>query len=186
MTRPAEDMPVPRDPAVKSSHHPFHAGNQREQKRDRKALRSAPEFARSPCGFGREPRIDVHAVSLADGSVRSWDLPPMMCFHAIQAYERRDEIVNERRRYEERFRAPLYVEHRTLDITSAAVTDQSGAAIPGCALALTDPATGAARKTTSDAQGDFSFLQLPVGTYTITGTKDGFKTLSQRNVGASV
>ena len=37
----------------------------------------------------------LHAVSLADGSVRSWDLPAMMCFHAIQAYERRDGIVVE-------------------------------------------------------------------------------------------
>jgi carotenoid cleavage dioxygenase-like enzyme len=37
----------------------------------------------------------LHAVSLADGSVRSWELPPMMCFHAIQAYDRRDEIVVE-------------------------------------------------------------------------------------------
>ena len=37
----------------------------------------------------------LHVVSLADGSVRTWDVPPMMCFHAIQAYERRDEIVAE-------------------------------------------------------------------------------------------
>jgi beta,beta-carotene 9',10'-dioxygenase len=37
----------------------------------------------------------LHAVSLADGGVRSWELPPMMCFHAIQAYDRRDEIVAE-------------------------------------------------------------------------------------------
>lgn len=37
----------------------------------------------------------LHAVSLADGSVRTWDLPAMMCFHAIQAYELGDEIVAE-------------------------------------------------------------------------------------------
>lgn len=37
----------------------------------------------------------LHSVSLADGSVKSWDLPAMMCFHAIQAYERGDEIVAE-------------------------------------------------------------------------------------------
>jgi beta,beta-carotene 9',10'-dioxygenase len=37
----------------------------------------------------------LHAVSLADGSVRSWELPAMMCFHAIQAYEHGDEIVAE-------------------------------------------------------------------------------------------
>jgi beta,beta-carotene 9',10'-dioxygenase len=43
----------------------------------------------------------LHAVSLADGSVRSWDLPAMMCFHAIQAYELRDEIVVELCIYED-------------------------------------------------------------------------------------
>ena len=37
----------------------------------------------------------LHAVSLDDGSVKSWDLPAMMCFHAIQAYERGDELVAE-------------------------------------------------------------------------------------------
>jgi hypothetical protein len=66
------------------------------------------------------------------------------------------------------------------------VTDPSGAAVPGSALTLTEQATGAKRKTTSDAQGDFSFLQLPVGTYTITGTKEGFKTLSVRDVVVNV
>jgi len=51
---------------------------------------------------------------------------------------------------------------------SGTVTDQSGAAVPDCALTLTDQATGAVRKTTSQAQGNFSFLQLPVGSYTLT------------------
>jgi hypothetical protein len=62
------------------------------------------------------------------------------------------------------------------------VTDQSDAVIPGCAIKLTDQATGAGRKTTSNAQGVFSFLQVPVGTYTITASKDGFKTLSQKDL----
>lgn len=37
----------------------------------------------------------LHAVSLADGSVHSWDIPAMVSFHAIQAYEQADEIVLE-------------------------------------------------------------------------------------------
>jgi carotenoid cleavage dioxygenase-like enzyme len=37
----------------------------------------------------------LHAVSLTDGSVRSWDLPAMLSFHAIQAYEQADELVAE-------------------------------------------------------------------------------------------
>src|SRR5262249_12042855 len=41
---------------------------------------------------------------------------------------------------------------------------------------------GAVRKGTSDAQGNFNFLQVAVGTYTLSGTKDGFKTVSQKGV----
>lgn len=37
----------------------------------------------------------LHAVSLADGSVQSWDIAPMMCFHAIQAWEEGDELALE-------------------------------------------------------------------------------------------
>jgi len=66
------------------------------------------------------------------------------------------------------------------------VTDQSGAAIPGSALTLTDQATGTERKTTSDVQGSFSFLQLTVGTYTLTTTKDGFKTVTQKDLAVHV
>jgi len=74
-----------------------------------------------------------------------------------------------------------FAQTNTGDI-SGTVTDQSSAMLPGCALTLTDQATGAERKATSDAQGNFKFLQVPVGTYTITGTKDGFKTVSQKDV----
>lgn len=37
----------------------------------------------------------LHAVSLDDGRVTSWSVPSMMCFHAVQAYERGDELVVE-------------------------------------------------------------------------------------------
>lgn len=37
----------------------------------------------------------LHAVGLDDGRVTSWAIPPMMCFHALQAYERGEEIVAE-------------------------------------------------------------------------------------------
>jgi hypothetical protein len=75
---------------------------------------------------------------------------------------------------------------RTTGDISGTVTDQSGAAVPGCALTLSEQATGAVRKTTSDAQGDFSFLQLPVGTYKLTATKAGFKIAEQRDVSVHV
>jgi len=35
----------------------------------------------------------IHAISLADGSVRRWDIAPMMCFHAVQAHEDGADLV---------------------------------------------------------------------------------------------
>ena len=77
---------------------------------------------------------------------------------------------------------PLSFGQQTTGDIHGTVTDPSGAAVPGSALTLTDQANGAARKGTSDAQGGFSFLQVPVGTYTITATKEGFKRVSQKDV----
>src|SRR6266403_1143371 len=77
---------------------------------------------------------------------------------------------------------PLSFAQKTTGDIDGTVTDQSGAMLPGCALTLTDQATGAVRKTTSNAQGSFSFLTLPVGNYTINATKEGFKALTQKNV----
>src|ERR1700684_618432 len=77
---------------------------------------------------------------------------------------------------------PLSFAQKTTGDIDGTITDQSGAAVPSCALTLTDQATGAVRKTTSNAQGSFSFLQVSVGTYTISATKQGFKALSQKDV----
>src|SRR5437879_10907577 len=77
---------------------------------------------------------------------------------------------------------PLSFAQKTTGDIRGTVTDQSGAAVPGSALTLTDQATGSVRKTTSNGQGDFSFLELPVSTYTISVTKEGFKTVSQKNL----
>jgi carotenoid cleavage dioxygenase-like enzyme len=35
----------------------------------------------------------LHAVDLADGRVRSWDAPPLLLFHGVQAYEQGNDIV---------------------------------------------------------------------------------------------
>jgi len=77
---------------------------------------------------------------------------------------------------------PFSFAQKTTGDIDGTVTDQSGAVLPGCALTLTNQATGAVRNTTSNAQGNFSFLNLPVGTYTISATKEGFKALSQKDV----
>jgi beta,beta-carotene 9',10'-dioxygenase len=35
----------------------------------------------------------IHAISLADGATRRWEIPPIMAFHAAQAYEDGDDLV---------------------------------------------------------------------------------------------
>ena len=55
---------------------------------------------------------------------------------------------------------PFSFAQKTTGDIDGTVTDQSGAVLPGCALTLTNQATGAVRKTTSNTQGNFSFLQL--------------------------
>src|SRR6202162_2349923 len=81
---------------------------------------------------------------------------------------------------------PLSFAQKTTGDIDGTVTDQSGAMLPGAALTLTDQANGGVRKSTSNAQGNFSFLNLPVGTYTISATKEGFKALSQKDVAVHV
>jgi hypothetical protein len=81
---------------------------------------------------------------------------------------------------------PFSFAQKTTGDIDGTVIDQSGAAVPGCVLTLTDQATGAVRKTTSTAQGNFTFLELAVGTYTLTTTKDGFKTVSQKDLAVHV
>src|SRR6266481_3834392 len=77
---------------------------------------------------------------------------------------------------------PFSFAQKTTGDIDGTVIDQSGAMLPGCALTLTNQATAAVRKTTSNAQGNYSFLNLPVGTYTISATKEGFKALSLKDV----
>ncbi|HKV29215.1 MAG TPA: carboxypeptidase-like regulatory domain-containing protein, partial [Candidatus Acidoferrales bacterium] len=62
------------------------------------------------------------------------------------------------------------------------VTDQSGAAVPGVDLKATNTQTGIIFTTTSDADGLYTFLVVPVGTYTVVAEKSGFATITQENV----
>src|SRR3984957_10624397 len=56
------------------------------------------------------------------------------------------------------------------------VQDAQGAAVPGATVKLLSPATGQERTDSSDANGQFNFPQLPLGTFRVTVTKEGFRT----------
>ena len=65
---------------------------------------------------------------------------------------------------------------------SGSVHDPSGAVVPGASVAVSDASKGFNRSTTSDGQGNYQFLLLPPGTYTVTATSPGFAKLTSGNV----
>ena len=57
-----------------------------------------------------------------------------------------------------------------------AVTDASGATVPGANVKATNVATGVSTNTASDSSGNYNFPDLPPAAYTITVDAAGFKT----------
>ena len=58
------------------------------------------------------------------------------------------------------------------------VTDQTGAAVPGAKLALTQQETGFTYNSVSNETGGFAFPGLNIGTYTLKATAKGFQAYS--------
>jgi hypothetical protein len=56
------------------------------------------------------------------------------------------------------------------------VRDAQGAVIAGAAVQLSAPATGLERSTTTDPEGYFNFPELPLGSYDLKISKEGFQT----------
>ena len=59
------------------------------------------------------------------------------------------------------------------------VTDPSGAVIPGATVHLTNAVSGLDRTTTTDATGQFSFVNVPFNPYEINVSANGFSAISQ-------
>jgi hypothetical protein len=62
------------------------------------------------------------------------------------------------------------------------VTDPSGGAIAGATVVLESAESKAARTVVTDAQGEYSFLLLSPGTYTVTVTANGFARYEQKGL----
>ncbi len=58
---------------------------------------------------------------------------------------------------------------------SGTVTDSTGAFIPGAMVVVTNQGTGVSHTVTTDSVGFYSAESIPVGAYTVTTSKDGFK-----------
>ena len=66
------------------------------------------------------------------------------------------------------------------------VTDASGAAVPNANVQLKNPATNETLTGKTNSAGDFSFPELPVGTYTLVVSAPGFTAQSLDNIAIEV
>jgi hypothetical protein len=57
------------------------------------------------------------------------------------------------------------------------ITDSTGAVIPEVHVTVTNTATQIARDATTDHDGFYQVLALPIGNYKVTATRDGFRTV---------
>src|SRR5262249_12185611 len=55
------------------------------------------------------------------------------------------------------------------------VTDPSGAAVSGATVTLVDPSTSVSRSTTANDDGQYTFANVPPGSYMLSATRTGFR-----------
>ncbi len=66
------------------------------------------------------------------------------------------------------------------------VKDQSGAVVANATVSVASPALlGSGQKATTDSAGAYRFSQLPIGTYTLTVTAQGFRSYKQSGIDLS-
>jgi hypothetical protein len=63
---------------------------------------------------------------------------------------------------------------QTLGGITGTITDTSGSAVPDTNVTAVQDSTGLTRTATSNSSGTYAFVNLPIGTYTLTYTRDGF------------
>jgi hypothetical protein len=66
------------------------------------------------------------------------------------------------------------------------VTDPSGAAVPGAKVTARNVATGRTQSTLATSSGDYTIVQLPVGIYSVTVEKTGFRSSVANQVTVAV
>lgn len=66
------------------------------------------------------------------------------------------------------------------------ITDGQGAAVAGAVVTATNTATGITRSVQSDVDGRYSLASLPVGTYDIVVTADGYRDVEARGIAVQV
>jgi hypothetical protein len=74
----------------------------------------------------------------------------------------------------------------TTGVIEGTVLDATGAALPGAAVSLKNTATNYEQNVTTDSQGRFRVLSLPLGPYRVTVTLSGFATLVRDGITLAV
>ncbi len=69
---------------------------------------------------------------------------------------------------------------------SGVVTDSANASIPVARVKVLAPATGFSREAVTDATGAYRFTALPIGSYTVTVSKEGFATARTEGLSLTV
>ena len=65
---------------------------------------------------------------------------------------------------------------------SGTVVDESGGALPGVEVTVTHTGTGASRFVITDAEGNYTFPNLPIGPYKLTAQLSGFSAFEQTGI----
>jgi hypothetical protein len=66
------------------------------------------------------------------------------------------------------------------------VSDSSGASVVGAQVTAANTGTALVRQATTDGNGNYTFTELPLGTYSITVVKQGFRTETATNIQVAV
>ena len=66
------------------------------------------------------------------------------------------------------------------------ITDSTGAAMPGAQVKVFSPSTGLSRTIAANDRGEYVASELPLGTYSITVEKEGFRTTTLTDIPVSV
>ena len=69
---------------------------------------------------------------------------------------------------------PVSAQNAATGVIVGQVTDQTGAAIPGASVKLTDLSTNSTTNTSSNEAGRYTFPTVPPGTYDLVVTREGF------------
>jgi hypothetical protein len=76
---------------------------------------------------------------------------------------------------------PLLADGSQFGTLTGKLKDESGGAIPGVSMELTSDDKGFRRSAVTDEEGNFNFLQLPPGTYTVRAELAGFESVVATN-----